>query len=92
MQYDIQKYVDMGISSTINLPEFGSPGNNGDTVDTYCSTISKYLHGLRGLTLYPQGSRMGQPLTPVDYSIARQQQGVIFEENEETCAGGVCSI
>lgn len=92
MQYDIQKYVDMGISSTINLPEFGSSGNNEATVDVFCSTIAKYLHGLRGLTLYPQGSRMGQPLTPVDYNDAKKHTGVIFEENEETCAGGVCSI
>ena len=91
-QYDLQKYVDMGISSTLNIPEWGSETNNPDTVSTMAALVAKYAHGLRGLTFYPQNSRGGQPLTKVPYEEAKAQTGVVYTENEETCPGGVCGI
>ena len=33
-QFDVQSYVDMSISSTINLPSWGSPLNNEDTLNS----------------------------------------------------------
>lgn len=91
-QYDIQAYVDMGVSSTINLPSWGSKHNNEDTLNTISNIIFKYCHGLRGITVYPDGSRGGQPLTEVDYNVALKHKGTIFDEMEERCAGGVCGI
>jgi len=90
-QYEIQKYVDMAISSTINLPEWGSEHNNEDTTRSLADTLLAYCHGLRGITVYPNGSRGGQPLTEVSYEDARKHHGIVFAE-ENTCSGGICSI
>ena len=92
-QRDVQRYVDHAISSTINLPAWGSDLNNEDKVDQYVKMIHKYAPGLRGLTMYPDGSRGGQPITPVPYEEAVSKRGVIFEDNTEAqCLTGVCGI
>jgi ribonucleoside-diphosphate reductase alpha chain len=92
-QFELQKYVDHAISSTLNLPSWGSDLNNESHVKEFASIVRKYAHGLRGLTVYPDGSRGGQPITSVDYEEANSKRGVIFEDNsEEQCLSGVCSI
>lgn len=91
-QADIQNYVDMSISSTINLPSWGSDDNNEDKVDQFADILSRYATKLRGFTCYPDGSRGGQPITEVPYAEAVTNKGVIFEENEEVCKGGFCGI
>jgi ribonucleoside-diphosphate reductase alpha chain len=98
-QADVQDYVDMAISSTINLPAWGSKANNEDTVDKFADTLAKYAHRLRGFTCYPDGSRGGQPLTSVPYSEAVEKLGTEFEEHIEShdiCdisgSGGSCGI
>ncbi len=92
-QYDVQSYVDQAISSTINLPEWGSELNNESLVPQYAKWIKKYAKGLRGLTVYPNGSRGGQPITTVPYEEAVSKRGMIFEDNsEEQCLSGVCGI
>ena len=58
-QADVQDYVDMSISSTINLPEWGSKLNNEDTVEDFANTLASYAHRLRGFTVYPDGCRGG---------------------------------
>ena len=93
MQYEIQKYVDHAISSTINLPEWGSETNNESKVEEFAKIVHKYAHGLRGLTFYPSGSRGGQPITPVPYAEATAKRGVVYEDNsEQQCLSGVCNI
>ena len=57
----VQKYVDHAISSTINLPSWGSEANSQDKVVTFGNMLIKYLPNLRGLTVYPDGARGGQP-------------------------------
>ena len=89
-QYDVQKYVDMSISSTINLPSWNSELNNPDTVRKFADTLAKYAHGLRGFTCYPDGARGGQPLTSVPYSEAVERLGTEFEEAVE--AHDICDI
>jgi len=92
-QYELQKYVDHAISSTVNLPAWGSDLNNETLVPHFSNIIKKYAHGLRGLTLYPDGSRGGQPLTPCSWEEAINKKGVVFEDNsEEQCLSGVCGI
>jgi len=98
-QFDVQKYVDMSISSTINLPKWGTKLNNPDTVKPFANTLAKYAHGLRGFTCYPDGARGGQPLTQCSYSEAIDKLGEEFEESIEThdiCEisghGGVCNV
>lgn len=80
-QADVQDYVDMAISSTINIPAWGTDLNNEDTVEEFSKTLAKYSHRLRGFTCYPDGSRGGQPLTPVSYYEARESLGQEFQEN-----------
>lgn len=88
-QYEVQKYVDMGISSTINLPAFE---DQEFTPEEFGNIVLKYCHGLRGLTVYPDGSRGGQPLTAVPYDVAKAAEGMVFDETEEKCSGGVCGL
>ena len=98
-QADVQDYVDMSISSTINLPSWGSKFNNEDTVSDFANTLASYAHRLRGFTVYPDGCRGGQPLSVVPYSEAVDKLGTEFEEAVEThdiCeitnSGGVCGV
>jgi ribonucleoside-diphosphate reductase alpha chain len=90
----VQKYVDHGISSTINLPSWGSEHNNDSGVHTFGEMLIKYLPRLRGITCYPDGARGGQPLTPVKYSTAIKHIGEVFIEQQDVCditKGGTCS-
>lgn len=94
-QADVQDYVDMSISSTINLPPWGSEDNNEDCVAHFASTLAKYSNRLRGFTAYPDGARGGQPITEVDYHEAKQHKGVTFEEHDIcdiTGKGGSCGV
>lgn len=98
-QADVQDYVDMSISSTINLPMWGSKDNNADTVRPFANTLAKYASRLRGFTCYPDGARGGQPLTSVSYTEAVQHLGKEFDEHVEgndicdiTGKGGSCGI
>ena len=93
-QADIQDYVDMSISSTINLPAWGTKGNNEGNVKQFTETLAKYAPRLRGFTCYPDGSRGGQPLTSIPYEEAIKHKGVEFTEIdvcEYTKHGGTCN-
>ncbi len=87
-QADIQDYVDMSISSTINLPSWGSKGNSESDVTTFAGILSRYAPRLRGFTCYPDGSRGGQPLTECTYEEAMKHKGVVYEENDVCIIGG----
>lgn len=92
-QADIQDYVDMSISSTINLPQWGSEKNNDSGVELFAGILARYAPRLRGFTCYPDGARGGQPLVKCDYREAIKHKGVVYEEVdlcELTGKGGVC--
>jgi ribonucleoside-diphosphate reductase alpha chain len=92
-QADVQDYVDMSISSTINLPEWGTPLNNPDSVRPFAEILARYAHRLRGFTCYPDGARGGQPLTSVPYTTALKHKDAVYEETdicEYTGKGGTC--
>lgn len=94
-QAAVQDYVDMSISSTINLPPWGSKDNNEDKVQHFAEVLSKYAHRLRGMTVYPDGARGGQPITEVDYHEAKEHKGVTYEEHDVcliTGKGGSCGV
>jgi len=85
----LQNFVDNGISSTINLPAFGSIGNND--IEGFGKILYKYLPKLRGITVYPDRARGGQPITPVDFKYALQRKNLVFEGNEN-CENGICGL
>ena len=87
-QADTQDYVDQSISSTINMPSWGTELNNEDKIEDFALTLSKYAPRLRGFTVYPDGARGGQPLVSVEYSEASKQQGVEFLEHDVCVIGG----
>ncbi len=80
-----QGFVDHGISSTINLPAWGSALNNEDRVHAFGDMLIRYLPRLRGVTVYPDGARGGQPITRVDYREAAAHEGEIFTEAVDVC-------
>jgi ribonucleotide reductase alpha subunit len=89
-QADVQDFVDHAISSTINLPAWGTAHNNEDKVTGFASLLAKYAPRLRGFTCYPDGARGGQPLTTVPYKEAKELLGSEFEEHIQT--NDVCEI
>ena len=98
-QANVQEYVDMSISSTINLPAWDTEDNNEGKVEDFAQTLAKYAHRLRGFTCYPDGCRGGQPLTRVPYAEAMDKLGEEFEDNiqahdicEISNAGGTCGV
>jgi len=91
-QADVQNYVDMAISSTCNLPSWGSEENNEETLKQNSKILLKYAKRLRGFTCYPDGCRQGQPLTRVPLKEALTNEGVVFEEREDECLNGICGI
>jgi ribonucleotide reductase alpha subunit len=91
-QADVQNYVDMAISSTCNLPQWGSEENNEESLKKNSKMLLKYAKRLRGFTCYPDGSRGGQPLTRVELDEALGKEGQVFEEHEDDCVSGVCGV
>lgn len=94
-QADVQDYVDMSISSTINLPSWGSRGNSDGDVSRFANILASFAPRLRGFTCYPDGSRGGQPITEVDYGEALKHVGIEFTEHdvcEISGHGGSCGV
>lgn len=90
----IQQFVDHGISSTINLPEWGSEWNNESRVTQFGEMLMQYLPKLRGITCYPDGARGGQPFSAASYELAKKYEGEEFDETPpDVCdlrGGGSC--
>lgn len=83
----LQEFVDHGISSTINLPHWGSEYNNEGRVLDFGNMLIMYLPQLRGLTCYPDGARGGQPLVPVSYHEAIGREGEeLIESSTDICS------
>ena len=95
-QADIQDYVDMAISSTINMPAWGTEDNNEGTVEEVGKILAEFSPRLRGFTCYPDGGRGGQPITTVHYGEAVGQSGKVFTEGHDICEisgkGGSCGV
>jgi ribonucleoside-diphosphate reductase alpha chain len=94
-QADVQDYIDHAISSTINLPQWGSEGNNEDNVIPMAEIIAQYAPRLRGFTCYPDGARGGQPITSVPYKEAVGKVGNVYSEAHDICSitgGGTCGV
>ena len=82
-QADVQDYVHQSISSTINLPAWGTKLNNKDTVPQFAETLSQYAPRLRGFTYYPDGGRIGQLLNAVPYNEVVAKLGEEYDEHVE---------
>jgi ribonucleoside-diphosphate reductase alpha chain len=89
----LQQFVDHSISSTLNLPPWGSEHNNESKVDEFGNMLMQYLPNLRGMTCYPDGARGGQPITKVKLATALKHGDEVFYETGDVCdltKGGTC--
>lgn len=84
MQAFWQQYTDHAISSTVNLPYV----MEGSEAREFGRTLMEYLPNLRGITVYPDGARAGQPRTPVDLEWALENEGVREAVTENVCGLG----
>lgn len=95
-QADLQDYVSQGISTTINLPAWGSEFNNEDQIESNARILASYAHRLRGMTFYPDGGRCGQPMTKVGWNYAKSKVGKTFvEQTHDICditGRGSCAV
>jgi len=87
----VQRYVDHGISSTLNLPNIE---DQPFTVAEFGDTLFQHLRQIRGVTVYPNGARGGQPLEVVSYEEAAGFEGLEYEEYgaDMGCKSGTCGI
>lgn len=89
MQRTVQRHLDNSVSKTINVPQ-------GISTDELSELFIEYFPELKGVTIYPDGSRENQPLTPmslsdaVDYLITSQAQ--VGMEETGKCRSGKCDI
>lgn len=87
MQRVCQKHIDNAVSKTINLP----PGTSEQELsDLYM----EFFPELKGVTVYPEGSRENQPITPMTaadaiFHIESNAQGAM---SGDSCKGGVCEL
>lgn len=87
----LQSWVDHGISSTLNLP---TKDEQPFTVEEFGNTLFQYLPHLRGVTVYPDGARGGQPITKVPLDEALGFEDYEYEEygSENACKEGNCGV
>lgn len=86
----VQKYTDGAVSKTINMPK-------GTTPEDLSRLTLEYIHDLKGVTVYVDGSRDGQILVPLDEEEAKQY--IESSEHVETadiettkCSSGSCEL
>jgi ribonucleoside-diphosphate reductase alpha chain len=93
-----QSCVDMGISSTINLPARGQPGNDRP-LEEIVAQLLKYHRKLVGLTFYPDGAIEGQPQVAIPYeealkygtdALVSDDVEAMIELTNLMCKSGVC--
>ncbi len=87
MQRVWQKHVDNAISKTISLPP-------GTTVDELSELLMEFVPELKGMTVYPVGSRENQPLTPLS---REQAEDAVFGSisqaaGNDACRSGACDV
>lgn len=86
-----QLHLDSSISKTINLPKSFSH-------EELSEKLLKYAPILKGFTIYREGSRKFEPLTPVELNEANLKKATKNEkasaeaQQQQDCPNGVCSL
>ena len=88
IQVAVQKFIDGAVSKTINMP-------TGTTSDQLSHLMLEYIHDLKGVTVYVDGSREGQILT----LISEEETIEFLQKNQPVanaaavqCATGMCDL
>ena len=83
-----QKHLDNACSKTINIPQ-------GVSEEELSELYMEYLPELKGVTIYPEGSRADQPLTPLSLEEAvlhAEIAKISSAEGIDSCKSGACEI
>jgi ribonucleoside-diphosphate reductase alpha chain len=85
VQIAVQKYIDSAASKTINCPK-------GTTPTKLSKLLLEYIHDLKGVTVYVDGTKEGQVLNPMSVSEARKHLDAESMPDTEgvQCARGQC--
>ncbi len=89
-QVACQKFLDGSISKTVNLPKGFSSNNLSEL-------MLEYIHDLKGVTVYVDGSREGQVLNSITEEEAinylkEEKVSNSIDEDLVTCKSGACEI
>ncbi len=87
MQRTCQRHVDNAVSKTINLPD-------GTSIEELSDLYMEFLPELKGVTVYPIGSRVDQPLTPLPRETAEQLvfDAIAQAAGNDACRNGSCDV
>jgi len=92
VQVVMQRYTDGSVSKTINLPK-------ETTTDDLSKLLLEYIHDLKGVTVYRDGTREGQILNKISESEMKKyltKTDMIIErhmeEHDVECSTGSCEI
>lgn len=88
MQRVVQKHIDNAVSKTINIKQ-------GTSEKELSDLYMEYLPELKGVTVYPEGSRQDQPLTPMDLSEtieAYKNKAEVGSAGNDSCKDGKCDL
>lgn len=90
IQSIVQRYTDGAVSKTINMPKGTTPAH-------LSKLMLEYIHDLKGVTVYVDGTKKDQPITAISKNEAKK---FLKENNIETgmdeaviqCHEGVCEV
>lgn len=89
MQRVCQRHVDNAVSKTVNLP----PGTSAEELS---ELFMEFFPDLKGVTVYPEGSRDDQPLTPIPldqaFNLAKNASLTKGASAQEKCRSGSCDL
>jgi len=87
MQRVCQRHIDNAVSKTINVPQ-------GASIEEMSELYMEFLPELKGVTVYPDGSREDQPLTPLSREEALALVGAASAEStgSDRCRSGSCDL
>ena len=90
MQRVVQRHIDNAVSKTINLP-------HGIKEEELSDLYMEFFPELKGVTVYPDGSRENQPLTPMDLDEAikyadTHTDALIGAAGLDNCKDGKCDL
>jgi ribonucleoside-diphosphate reductase alpha chain len=87
MQRVCQRHVDNAVSKTINCPP-------NTSVEELSELYMEFLPDLKGVTVYPDGSREDQPLTPltIEQALNLALNSRVGVSGVDSCRNGTCDI
>ncbi len=86
MQRTCQLHIDNAISKTVQIPQ-------GTSCEELSELYMEFLPDLKGVTVYPEGSRENQPLTPLSLEEAMFHINAdAIAAGNDNCKSGVCDL